>query len=199
MTAYLEVWKPSGSELVPLETQRVTIGRSGGTDVSLPHDKAVSGLHAVLESVAGQWCVQDVGSRNGTFVRGERILGVRVLRHGDDLAVGRTRLVFRADAPPETTRTEGTAPAPELTRRERDVLRALCKPLFGGQLFPEPASLQEIASALVISEAGVEQHLLRLYDKFGISPGTGSRRGQLANEAIRRGAVDLADLRDGPR
>jgi pSer/pThr/pTyr-binding forkhead associated (FHA) protein len=198
MTAYLEVWKPSGTELVLLETGRVTIGRSDSNDVSLPHDKAVSGLHAVLESVADGWCVQDVGSRNGTSVRGERIVGMRALQHGDDLVVGRTKLVFRAAAPRDTSRTEGSAPAPELTRRERDVLRALCRPLFAGQMFAEPASLREIAAALVISEAAVEQHLLHLYDKFDLAQGTGSRRSQLANEAIRRGAVTFADLRNAP-
>jgi DNA-binding NarL/FixJ family response regulator len=142
--------------------------------------------------------VQDLGSRNGTLVRGERILGMRALHHGDDLVVGRTRLVFRAGEPAGATRTEGAAPPPELTRRERDVLRALCRPLFGGQMFSEPASLRDIATSLVITEAAVEQHLLRLYDKFDITPGTGSRRGQLANEAVRRGAVTLADLRDSP-
>jgi pSer/pThr/pTyr-binding forkhead associated (FHA) protein len=195
MTVYLEVWKPSGVELVLLETGRVTIGRSGGNDVSLPHDKSVSGVHAVLELVAGGWCVQDVGSRNGTFVRGERIVGMRTLHHGDDLAVGRTKLVFRTAEPRDTSRTEGAAPPPELTRRERDVLRALCRPLFGGQVFTEPASLHEIAAALVITEAAVQQHLLHLYDKFGIAPGTGNRRAQLANEALCRGAVALSDLR----
>jgi hypothetical protein len=85
--------------------------------------------------------------------------------------------------------------APELTRRERDVLRVLCRPLFNGQVFTEPASLQEVSAALQITEAAVQQHLLRLYDKFGISAGTSGRRAQLANEAIRRGAITLADLR----
>jgi FHA domain-containing protein len=198
MTAYLEVWKPSGVELVPLEMRRVTIGRIATSDVALSHDKGVSGLHAVLEPVGGGWCVQDVGSRNGTFVRGERILGLRILRHGDDVAVGRTKLVFRSAELADVTRTEGAAPAPELTRRERDVLRALCRPLFGGQVFAEPASLHDIAAALVVTEAAVQQHLLRLYEKFGIVPGTGSRRSRLANEAVGRGAVTLADLRDPP-
>jgi len=198
MTAYLEVWKPSGVELVPLETRRVTIGRNGSNDVPLSHDKAVSGLHAVLEPVGAGWCVQDLGSRNGTFVQGERILGMRALRHGDDLAVGRTKLVFRAAEPADATRTEGAKPPPELTRRERDVLRALCRPLLGSQAFTEPASLHDIATALVVTEAAVQQHLLRLYDKFGIASGTGNRRSQLANEAVRRGAVSLADLRNPP-
>jgi DNA-binding NarL/FixJ family response regulator len=65
-------------------------------------------------------------------------------------------------------------------------------------MFAEPASLHDIATVLVVTEAAVEQHLLRLYDKFGIAPGTGSRRSRLANEAVRRGAVSLADLRDLP-
>ena len=195
MTAYLEVWKPSGVELVLLETRRVTIGRNSGNDVSLAHDKTVSGLHAVLEPVGEGWCVQDVGSRNGTFVRGERILGMCALRHGDDLAVGRTKLVFRAAEPAGTTRTEGAAPAPELTRRERDVLRALCRPLVGGQVFTEPASLHEIAATLVVTEAAVQQHLLRLYDKFGVTGDGERRRTRLANEALRRGAITLAEVR----
>ncbi|MGY1621106.1 FHA domain-containing protein [Geodermatophilus sp. SYSU D00965] len=196
MTAYLEVWKPSGVELILLETRRVTVGRSAANDVALPHDKGVSGLHAVLEPVGAGWCVQDVGSRNGTFVRGERILGMCVLRHGDEVAVGRTKLVFRAADAAPVTRTEGAAPVPELTRRERDVLRALCRPLFGSTVFTEPASLHDIATALVVTEAAVQQHLLHLYDKFGIETGTSSRRSLLANEAIRRGAVTFADLRN---
>jgi DNA-binding NarL/FixJ family response regulator len=196
MTAYLELWKPSGVELVSLETGRVAIGRNATNDVALSHDRAVSGVHAVLEPVASGWCVQDVGSRNGTFVRGERIVGMRILRHGDEVTVGRTRMVFRAAEPADSSHTEGTSPPPELTRRERDVLRALCRPLFGGQVFSEPASLREIAAALVVTEAAVEQHLLRLYDKFGIATRTGSRRSQLANEALRRGAITLADLRE---
>jgi pSer/pThr/pTyr-binding forkhead associated (FHA) protein len=197
VTAYLEVWKPSGVELVPLDTGRVMIGRSRGNDVALTHDKAVSSVHAVLEPVADGWSVQDVGSRNGTFVQGERILGMRALRQGDEVAVGRTKLVFRAAEPTATTtRTEGAVPSPELTRRERDVLQALCRPLFGDRMFAEPASLREIAAELVVSEAAVEQHLLRLYGKFDIAAGSGNRRSQLANEAVRRGAVTLGRLRD---
>ena len=107
--------------------------------------------------------------------------------------------MFRMAEPANVTRTEGAVPAPELTRRERDVLRALCRPLFDGQVFPEPASLQKIAAALVISQAAVEQHLLRPCDKCGIASGTGSRRGQLAMEVVRRGAVSLADLRSSSR
>jgi pSer/pThr/pTyr-binding forkhead associated (FHA) protein len=59
----------------------------------------------------------------------------------------------------------------------------------------EPASIREIADALVVTEAAVKQHLAHLYDKFGIQGGGERRRVRLANEALRRGAVTMAGLR----
>ena len=44
--------------------------------------------------------------------------------------------------------------------------------------------------------AAIKQHLQNLYDEFAI-PTEGERRVRLANEAIRRGAVTIAMLRDG--
>jgi DNA-binding NarL/FixJ family response regulator len=195
MTAFLEVWKPAGPELVPLGTERITIGRGPGNTVVLDHDRMVSQLHAVIEPIADAWSVRDLGSRNGTLLAGERILGERALRHGDELVLGRTRIVYRTTAPAPVPPTEGAEPPPELTRRERDVLRALCRPLFGAQVFTEPASLRQIAAELVVTEAAVKMHLGNLYEKFGVGGESGRRRVQLANEAIRRRAVTLADLR----
>jgi tetratricopeptide (TPR) repeat protein len=81
---------------------------------------------------------------------------------------------------------------PELTRRERDVLAALCAPVLTDDVFAEPASVRAIARELVVTDAAVKQHLINLYDKFGIGAAGGRRRVTLAKEAIRRGAVDLA-------
>src|SRR5215207_5239876 len=90
--------------------------------------------------------------------------------------------------------TSADASLPELTRRERDVLVALCRPVLDQSVFTEPASVREIAGTLVVSEAAVKQHLLHLYDKFGIT-GTGERRRlRLAKEAINRGAVGLPEF-----
>ena len=47
---------------------------------------------------------------------------------------------------------------------------------------------------LYVTEAAVKQHLQNLYDKFSI-PTEGDRRVRLANEALRRGAVTIAQLR----
>jgi tetratricopeptide (TPR) repeat protein len=85
--------------------------------------------------------------------------------------------------------------APELTRRERDVLVALCRPLIDDEVFASPASVHEIADALVVTDAAVKQHLAHLYDKFEIRETGAKRRLALAREAILCGAVSLDDLR----
>ena len=89
-------------------------------------------------------------------------------------------------------------PGPRLTERERDVLVALCRPVLGDAPFTEPASIRRIAEELVVTEAAVKQHLLHLYDKFGLHDETDSRRVRLANEALARESVSLADLGGPP-
>ncbi|MGH9184715.1 MAG: FHA domain-containing protein [Acidimicrobiales bacterium] len=200
MAAQLEVWKPDGRDVVGLEGERITLGRANSNDVSIGGDPELSRLHAVLEPVGESWYVRDLASSNGTFVNGERIWSDRPLRHGDEIRIGRTRIVFRSSDPaPDLTATRTAEPPPDLTRRERDVLVSLCRPVLSADLFTEPASIRLIAEQLVVTEAAVKQHLLRLYDKFGVYESGERRRVRLANEAIRRGAVTLADLRETPR
>ncbi|MBS1694470.1 MAG: FHA domain-containing protein [Actinobacteria bacterium] len=202
MSSHLEIWRPSGRELISLSGQRVTIGKSSTNLVSLDHDSTVSRLHAVLENLGFAWSLRDVGSRNGTYVNGEKITHERVLRSGDEVRVGSSRLVFWEEKRAEDTSLgEATVSAqpsqlpPRLTPRELDVLMALCRPLVSDAPFPEPASVRQLAAELVVTEAAVKQHLQNLYDKFTV-PTDGDRRVRLANEAIRRGAVTLAMLRD---
>ena len=56
-------------------------------DVRLP-GRWISTNHVVIRAVGGEWIAEDVGSRNGTFVNGERITS-HVLRDGDVLEAGR--------------------------------------------------------------------------------------------------------------
>ena len=197
MASYLEVWRPDGHELVPLDGDRFTIGSHASNDVVLSADRTVSRLHAVLEAFPAGWSVRDMGSRNGTFVNGQKLSGERVLAPGDEVRIGRARLVLRGGGHPEHTATEAAQPPPALTRRERDVLVALCRPVLSGDVFTEPASIRAVAAELAVSDAAVKQHLLNLYDKFAIY-GVENRRLELANQAVRRGAVSIADLRRTP-
>ena len=195
MTTYVEVWKSGGPELVPLTRERITVGRSEDNDVVLP-DSRVSAVHALLERLGPHWSVRDLGSRNGTEVNGQRLMAERVLHPGDEIHVGASRLIFRAPRAPASGTTEGPTATPRLTPRERDVLIALCRPLADGSLLTEPASVADIATELVITESAVKKHIANLYDKFDLYD-DGRRRGRLANEALGRGAVRLAELRRG--
>src|SRR5262249_837390 len=169
----------------------MTVGTLESNDVVVDAE-GVSRVHAVLERVGHAWCVRDLGSRNGTFVNGGRIIGERALHSGDEIVLGRLRLLFHG--PTHGTATAAVAEAPRLTARERDVLLALCRPLLMGDAFTEPASIRAIAAELVVSEAAVKQHLSRLYGNFDVGTHGERRRVQLANAAIARGAVTLGDL-----
>jgi pSer/pThr/pTyr-binding forkhead associated (FHA) protein len=203
MSSHLEVSKPSGRDMIPLSGQRVTLGKASTNDVSLDHDDTVSRLHAVFENLGFAWSIRDLGSRNGTFLNGERISAERVLRSKDEVRVGKTKLIFwevrDSGEGPRDEETRAAQPSelpPRLTRREVDVLVVLCRPLVSDDPFPEPASVRRMAGELFVTEAAVKQHLQNLYDKFAI-PTEGDRRVRLANEALRRGAVTIAQLRDG--
>ncbi|HXY46212.1 MAG TPA: FHA domain-containing protein [Acidimicrobiales bacterium] len=191
---YLEIWDSSGTRLVPLRDEPLIVGKSEQSSVRITSDPSMSRVHAVFERLGAIWCLRDLGSKNGTRVNGRPVSGQQALHDGDEILLSRTRIVFRAEERTQASATRvGQAP-PELTRRERDVLVALCRPLLEGGVFREPAETKEIARRLVVSEGAVKQHLLHLYDKFGIYGTSERRRVQLANEALTRGAVHVSDL-----
>ncbi len=70
----------------------VEIGRAKDAGVSLP-DQEVSREHARLSSHDGVVYVEDLRSRNGTFLNGRRVTEAIEVREGDDIDVGTTRIV----------------------------------------------------------------------------------------------------------
>jgi diguanylate cyclase (GGDEF)-like protein len=76
----------------------VVIGRDAAQAGLVLPDPAVSARHCALElePVTGEFHVSDLGSRNGTFVNGEKV-GERRLCDGDKLFVGESVLEFRLD------------------------------------------------------------------------------------------------------
>ena len=191
----LDFWVHGERTLVPLDAERITVGSAPDNDVVLD-DRTVSRLHALFERLPGGWTVRDLGSRNGTFLNGTRIGEVTVLRPGDRVRLGSSEATFHGTS--EGGIEGGTAPialAPELTRRESDVLIALCRPLAERDIFCEPATTREIADALTVSEDAVKKHLVRLYDKFEIYEGSGSRRTRLANAALSTGAISISSIK----
>jgi hypothetical protein len=198
-TPYLRV-EDSG-QTVELVADVTTVGRAEGVDVRID-DPSVSRLHAELVRRGTFVYVSDLGlSANGTRVNG-RPVGRRVLAEGDVLTFGLARCRVGGLAPADdllddTVEVRRVA-APDLTRREIEVLTALCRPALQEDAFVSPATARKIADELVVTEAAVKQHLLRLYQKFRIPEGV-DRRARLANEIISAGIVRPLPAHDDER
>ena len=176
-------------ETYELTAEVTTVGRGEGVDIALD-DPSVSRLHAELVRRGTYVYVSDLGlSTNGTRVNG-RPVGRRVLLDGDVVAFGaaRTRIGGVGQEVADDTKELRRMSAPDLTRRECEVLSSLCRPALLQDAFVAPATAKDIAEELVVTEAAVKQHLLRLYVKFKIPEGV-NRRARLANEVISSGVV----------
>lgn len=82
----------------PLEGDKSVIGRSSDCDVPLDV-AAVSRRHAALLVDAGQYYVEDLGSRNGTILNGRLIDGRTPVRDGDRIGVCDQEFSFHFDRP----------------------------------------------------------------------------------------------------
>ena len=183
-------------EVIPLRGEVTTVGRGRGADIRLD-DPSVSRLHAELVRRGPYVYVVDLGlSRNGTTVNG-RPVARRVLDDGDVLSFGAARCRIGGLQHEDLTEEADLrrSAAPELTRRELDVLTSLCRPALSDEAFALPATAHQIAADLVVTEAAVKQHLLRLYQKFRIPEGP-NRRTRLANEVVALGLVKPMPLAD---
>jgi serine phosphatase RsbU (regulator of sigma subunit) len=95
----------------------VVFGRSTEAQVSFPEDFSLSRRHLQLEPEGEGWAVEDLGSKNGTWVNGQRLAGRKRLQSGDRIEAGRLvltfdppssdaeQIVFFADAPVAPQRT----------------------------------------------------------------------------------------------
>lgn len=177
-------------ETFRLRADLTTVGRGSGVDIDLA-DPSVSRLHAEVVCRGTHVYVADLGlSVNGTRVNGRPICR-RVLLEGDVLSFGtvRTRVSgLQTGSEADDTVELRRISAPDLTRRELEVLNALCRPALQQEAFVAPATAHDIADELVVTEAAVKQHLLRLYQKFRTAEGV-NRRARLANEVISAGVV----------
>jgi len=103
---------PSGPVL--LHEGDNTIGREEGCEVWVD-STTVSRRHARIRLTDGRATIEDLGSKNGTFVRGAKIAAPAELADGDTLEVGSVRLLFRTSASSKTTDSIVLSPA---TRRD---------------------------------------------------------------------------------
>lgn len=72
---------PTPGLVYHLRADEVTIGR-GSKNAFVIHDNEVSRDHCRLVKVLDEYEIQDLGSKTGIFVNGQRVLAPRLLQHG---------------------------------------------------------------------------------------------------------------------
>ena len=177
----------------------VTIGRGEENDLILK-TTTVSREHARVVHKEGRWFVEDLGSRNGTFVNEKRVPSHApyALHHADRIDIGSETLVFswltQSEDPDETDSMENLPPsaAPRLSPFQQQVVAALCRPWLGGASLDRLPTNEEIAAELGTPGAAgtVKAALRRAYAKAGLTEGPPhAKRRALCRMARQRGWI----------
>ena len=107
MPGELLIQCPDGqTKTMPLTGERIAVGRSSAAELCFPEDAGLSRQHFAFEADGDNWTVQDLGSKNGTFVHDEPVLSVRRLEDGDQIRVGAFLLTFHRPDPNASTSTQ---------------------------------------------------------------------------------------------
>jgi len=81
-----------------LDTDVVTVGRHPDSDIFLD-DISVSRRHANFTRADGRYVISDLGSLNGSYVNRDRIDTDVVLSGGDEVQIGKYRLIYFSGSP----------------------------------------------------------------------------------------------------
>ena len=88
------------------------VGRDDTNQVAIDDD-ALSKKHAKIVYAAGQYCIEDLASSNGTFVNGERVVSRAALKDGDLIRLG--LLILKFSFPTVASTSESTSAGKDTT------------------------------------------------------------------------------------
>lgn len=89
---------PTPGKVFDLTEDEITIGRDTAADLTVS-DAEVSRKHARLFKQGTTYMLEDLGSTNGTYVNGQRLMGPHALRNGELIMFGENvGLVFEASS-----------------------------------------------------------------------------------------------------
>lgn len=146
---------------VPLSRLPFRIGRSPVAELVLESPR-VSKLHAEIDENGRGYVIRDLGSRNGTFVNGERILGERVLQVGDVVHVAHRELeLVLADA--DEPKFDDSTLAGQMQGCEADackMTRDLYRILSGRLVCAVFQSICSLADGTVVGYEALGRHTL---------------------------------------
>jgi len=155
---------PKPGQTFALDKPELIVGREAGADIVIS-DAEVSRKHARIYLVSGGYTIEDLGSTNGTFVGGQRLIGPHALLSGETIMFGEhVTLVYEvvagydpmatvvssspqqtvstptaSFAPPEPSATGQPEPAPV------PVYEPAPEPAYVGLVPPGPAPVEEMA------------------------------------------------------
>jgi hypothetical protein len=94
---------PQPGKVFPIEGIELTIGRDPTNAITI-NDAEVSRKHARMELRGSIYFIQDLGSTNGTFINGNRTVGIQGLNPNDTVSFGENIvLIYQATADPNAT------------------------------------------------------------------------------------------------
>jgi pSer/pThr/pTyr-binding forkhead associated (FHA) protein len=134
---------PEAGLQVPLDFP-VEIGRADTAQVVLASDDQVSRRHARVSPDGQGAVVEDLGSRNGTFVNGQQIFSPTRLAAGDQLLVGTTVMELRTprEVAAGLSGVRAVPPAFRVPERTPDYIAAAA--VTGERLVPELDPLLDV-------------------------------------------------------
>ena len=83
-------------EIFSFSLEEVSVGRDPAADLCLDHP-TISARHARLSFHHSQWWVEDLHSKNGTFLNGEPVGEPMVITQGDRLGFGQVSLIIEIE------------------------------------------------------------------------------------------------------
>jgi hypothetical protein len=149
---------PSIGQIYPLDKNEMVIGRDLTNDIVIS-DSEVSRRQARLFLQGANYVIEDLGSTNGTFVNGQRLMGSYVLRPGEIVTFGETlSLVFEGAVDSDATVVSGggfSLPTPPTQQASpRAPVHHQPAPSYSGQIpdtpYVPPAAKKKIPTVLVI-------------------------------------------------
>jgi pSer/pThr/pTyr-binding forkhead associated (FHA) protein len=161
----------SGAREFVIRADTFVVGRGNEADLQLDHE-SVSRRHAAFHGLGGELVVEDLQSRNGTFVNGQPTAGRVRIVVGDRISLGSCELELtrassherftpeRATEPidPHAVLAGGASALSALSPREREVFALLA----------QGVAQREIATRFGVSVKTIETYRTRIGQKLGL-------------------------------